>query len=127
MTDPSGKAENCIFCDIISGRIPSHKIFENEHVFVFMSLEGHPLIVPKVHFRDIFDLDDVHAAEIMKTAVIVARATKKALQCDGINLVQSSGAAAGQDVFHFHLHIKPRFEDDEGVAYGWGRNSTLRV
>ena len=90
----------------------------HEHVAAFLSLEGHPLIVPKPHFIDIFELDEIHAAAIMKAAVRVARATKTTMGCDGINLVQSNGAPAGQDVFHFHLHIKPRFTGDD-VTMTW--------
>lgn len=68
-------------------------------------MEGHPLIVPKPHFADVFELDEIYAATVMQAAVRVAKATKIATQCDGINLVQSNGTAAGQDLFHFHLHI----------------------
>lgn len=91
---------------------------------MIMSLEEHPLIVPKSHFRDLFDLDGDHAAAIMKAAMHVARATKATMQCDGINLVRSIGAVAGQDVFHFLLHIKPRFVDDD-VIMKWD-TATLR-
>ncbi len=118
MTDYLNSPTECIFCDIVSERKPSHRIYEDEHVLVFISLEGHPLVVPKPHFKDIVDLDVIHAAAIMKIAVRVAQATMLAMPCDGINLIQSNGAAAGQDVFHFHLHIKPRFADDD-VIIGW--------
>ena len=110
--------EGCIFCDIIHGRAPSHRLFEDRHVIAFLSLEGHPLVVPKLHFRNLLDLDDAHAAAIMTAAVRVARATKRATGCDGINLVQATGTAAGQDVFHFHLHVKPRFDGD-AVVLRW--------
>lgn len=110
--------EGCIFCDIINGRAPGHWIYEDKYVAAFLSLEGHPLIVPKPHFSDIFELDEIHAAAIMKAAVRVAKATKTAIGCDGINLVQSNGTPAGQDVFHFHLHIKPRFIGDD-VTLRW--------
>jgi len=115
MTEHLNSVRGCIFCDVIKGRSPSHRIYEDEYVVAFISLEGHPLIVPKAHFEGVFDLDESHAAAIMKAAVRVARATKSAMSCDGINLLQANGAAAGQDVFHFHLHIKPRFTDDEVI------------
>jgi histidine triad (HIT) family protein len=115
--------KGCIFCDIVNGRAPSHWIYEDQHVAAFLSLEGHPLIVPKPHFADVFVLDEIHAAAVMQAAVRVAKATKIATQCDGINLVQSNGAAAGQDVFHFHLHIKPRFRDDD-VTMSWDTKET---
>ena len=109
---------DCIFCRVISGELPSHTIFEDDKVIVFMSLENHPLVVPKLHIQDIFELDDEHAAAVMQTAVRVAKATKAATGCDGITLSQANGAAAGQDVFHFHLHVKPRFWND-GVTVAW--------
>lgn len=93
-------------------------IYEDDWVIVFMSLENHPLVVPKPHFANIFELDDTHAAAVMQTAVNISKATKAATNCDGINLVQSNGDAAGQDVFHFHVHIKPRFHED-GVRLDW--------
>ena len=110
--------EECIFCDIVNGRAPGHWIYEDKYVAVFLSLEGQPLIIPKPHFSDIFELDEIYAAAIMKAAVRVAKATKIAIGCDGINLVQSNGTPAGQDLFHFHLHIKPRFIGDD-VTLQW--------
>ena len=110
--------DNCIFCKIIAGEIPSFTVYENDYVVVFMSLENHPMIVPKKHFKDVFELDDTYASEIMKTAVYIANATKSATQCEGVNLSQANGTVAGQDVFHFHLHIKPRWKND-GVELKW--------
>ncbi|MCJ8333338.1 MAG: HIT domain-containing protein [Epibacterium sp.] len=118
MTNNTRNVRGCIFCDIINGRAPSHWIYEDKHVAAFLSLEGHPLVVTKPHFSDVVELDKAHAAAIMNTAVRLAKATKNATGCDGINLVQSNGAAAGQDVFHFHLHIKPRFIGDD-VKLHW--------
>lgn len=110
--------EECIFCRIISRTIPSYVIKETENVITFLGLEGHPLIVPKKHIENIYDLDNLHAAEIMQEAVLVSRAVRDSLKCGGINLVQSNGSAAGQDVFHFHLHIKPRWAND-GTVLSW--------
>ena len=110
--------KGCIFCDFLNRNAPGHWIYEDRHVAGLLSLEEHPLIVPKPHFADVFELDEIHAAAVMQAAVRVAKATKIATQCDGINLVQSNGAAAGQDVFHFHLHIKPRFQHDD-VKMSW--------
>jgi histidine triad (HIT) family protein len=108
----------CVFCNIISQAMPSHIIYEDTLVIVFMSLDNHPLVVPKAHVEDVFGLDDAVAARIMMIARDVSVATKSALKCDGINLIQSNGIAAGQDVFHFHLHIKPRFLGDN-VSLSW--------
>jgi histidine triad (HIT) family protein len=110
--------EPSIFTRIINREIPGFIPYQTENVAVLISLEGHPLIIPKEHYRDIFELPDTLAAEIMQVAVKVAKALKTATQCDGINLVQSNGAVAGQEVFHFHLHIKPRFENDN-VHFSW--------
>src|SRR4051812_25543787 len=104
--------DSCIFCKIIKGEIPSRKITENEDVFVFLSLQSHPLIIPKKHFESIYELDEKSASEVMKMAVKVANAVKKGLNPDGLNLIQNNGAAAGQEVFHFHLHIRPRWKKD---------------
>lgn len=108
---------DCIFCQIISNAASAHVLYENDFATAFLSLENHPLIVPKKHVRDIFELDDIYAAEIMKAAVVVAKATRATLRCDGINLIQSNGEAAGQDVFHFHLHIKPRWHNDNVMLH----------
>ena len=113
---------DCIFCQIMSKVATAHVLYENDFVVAFLSLENHPLVVPKKHVRDIFELDDMIAAEIMKAAVVVAKATRAALGCDGINLIQSNEEAAGQDVFHFHLHIKPRWVGDD-VKLEWNTSS----
>jgi len=96
----------------LTGELPGFVPFQTEKSAVLISLEGHPLVVPKEPYENIYELPDDVAADIMKTTVRVAKAVKEATNCDGINLVQSNGAVAGQDVFHFHLHIKPRFADD---------------
>lgn len=110
--------ESCIFCQIVARKQPSHIIKETDDLIVFVSLEGHPLIVPKNHLTDIFDLDEKVAQNIMLEAVRVSKAVRNHTNCDGINLVQSNGLAAGQDVFHFHLHIKPRWAGDT-VVLSW--------
>lgn len=99
----------CIFCDIIAHKKPGFIISEDDNLIVFLSLENHPLIVPKKHIPDIFSLDDDTAAQIMKKAVRIATATKEALGSDGIYITQTNGEAAGQDVFHYHLHVYPKW------------------
>lgn len=103
--------DDCIFCKIIDRKVPSHIIDEDDNLIVFLSLENHPLIVPKSHTLDIFSLDDNTGALIMKKAIKIAKATKKGLGCDGIYLTQANGEAAGQDVFHYHLHLYPKWND----------------
>ena len=104
--------DDCIFCRIIDRRAPAYVIHEDDRVIVFLSLENHPLVVPKAHIPDIYTLDDDTATAIMQTAVRVARAVKAGLRCDGAYLAQANEPAAGQDVFHFHLHIYPRWHGD---------------
>ena|ERR1700730_8459574 len=108
----------CIFCKIIKREAPAYILDESEEILAFLSLENHPLIVPKKHIPDIYTLDDEAAAAVMIEAVKIARAVKKGLGCDGINLVQANEPAAQQDVFHFHLHINPRWQQDS-VLLRW--------
>jgi histidine triad (HIT) family protein len=115
-----GVDEPSVFTRIIDREIPAYILHEDERVIVFLSLENHPLVVPKVPVRDIFALDDETAAAIMQTAARVARALKRALGCDGVYLSQANDAAAGQDVFHFHLHVYPRWYGD-GMEVRLGR------
>jgi len=107
-----------IFTKIIAREIPGFIPYEDDVVAVLISLEGHPMVIPKVAYRDIYELSEDVAGHIMKVAVRIAKALKEATNCAGINIVQSNGAAAGQDVFHFHLHIKPRFIGDT-VVFKW--------
>ena len=103
--------DNCIFCKIVAREIPAEIISETDDIIVFMSLEKHPLVVPKKHIPDIFSLDDATGALIMKEAIKTSKAVKSNLQCDGIYITQANGAAAGQEVFHYHLHVYPRWND----------------
>ena len=106
----------CIFCAIVEGKIPSTKVYEDEHVFAFMDIApanpGHLLIIPKQHYRNIFDMPAEVGSKIMEAAVPLAAAIRKALNPDGLNLFQSNEAAGFQTVFHFHLHLIPRWEGD---------------
>ncbi len=104
--------EPSIFTRIINREIPADILFEDERVIVFLSLENHPLVVPKAPVRDIYALDDATAAAIMQTAARVARTLRRAIGCDGVLIWQANGAAAGQEVYHFHLHVYPRWHGD---------------
>ncbi len=103
--------ENCVFCKIIDRKIPGFIIDEDDTLIVFVSRENHPLIVPKKHIANIFELDEETGSAIMKKAVKIATATKAALESDGIYITQTNGEAAGQDVFHYHMHIYPKWND----------------
>ncbi len=108
--------EDCIFCKIAAGQIPSATIYEDNNFRVFLDInpatKGHCLIVPKEHFDNIYELDAETAGRLFSLATMIARALKKALNCDGLNIVQNNGLVAGQTVFHFHMHLVPRYEND---------------
>ena len=107
---------NCIFCKIAGGEIPSTTVYEDEQFRVFLDLspatKGHALIVPKQHYANIFEIDEAVLRDLIALAKKVATGMKEALNCDGINIIQNNGPAAGQSVFHFHLHVIPRYEGD---------------
>jgi len=102
---------DCIFCKIVAGDAPGHIIDQDENIIVFVSKGNHPLICPKKHLRDIFELDDEIASKIMQKSLVISRALKNALDCDGVYVTQTNGASAGQDVFHYHMHLYPKWED----------------
>lgn len=108
----------CIFCAILSGDAPGFILWEEPEVSIILSLEVHPLVLPKRHVSSLEALDDPTAATLMCAAMKVARALRTETGCEGINLVLSDGAAAGQDVFHVHLHVKPRWREDN-VVLNW--------
>lgn len=116
------KKQDCIFCKIVSGEIPSETIYENSKIKVIMDIapanKGHVLILPKEHFDNIYDIDTATAGELFQLAAMTARALKSVLDCDGMNILQNNGTVAGQTVFHFHMHIIPRYEGDT-VNVGW--------
>ena len=107
---------SCVFCQIIARQLPGFIIAEDEKTIVWVSLEGHPIVAPKEHIQDIFGLSDTLAAAIMSTAREVARATMEALAADGIYITQTNGAAAGQSVFHYHMHVYPKWNDGRPVG-----------
>lgn len=107
---------NCVFCKIINGDIPSATVYEDNEFKVildrFPSNEGHLLILPKEHCKDIFDIDPKKAGRLFELAVKVSSALKDTLGFENMNLLQNNGIVAGQTVFHFHLHLIPRYEND---------------
>ena len=110
------KDSNCIFCKLANGEIPTNSIYEDEKFNVILdngpATKGHCLILPKDHYANLFELPEDTAADAMKLAKKLAAEIKDKLSADGVNLVQNNGAAAGQTVHHFHLHIIPRYEND---------------
>lgn len=107
--------ENCIFCKIIAGDIPSHKIYEDEHVYAFLdinpSTKGHTLVIPKNHCIDIYDMDAETAANTFQAIPKIANAIKAAFNPIGLNIVNNN-QKPHQVVFHYHIHLIPRYEDD---------------
>ncbi|MDR1065881.1 MAG: HIT family protein [Clostridiales bacterium] len=118
----AGDDMDCLFCRIASGELPSDKLYEDDSFIIildaFPSSLGHALIIPKKHVDDIFELDEEEGAAMFKLVARYAKKIKNALNCDGLNVLQNSGAAAGQTVFHFHMHIIPRYVEDN-VNIGW--------
>ena len=116
------KDNNCIFCKIANGESPSSTVYEDDNFRVFLDLgpaaKGHALIVPKDHYANLYELPEETAADVMRLAKRMALQLKDKLQCDGLNLVQNNGEAAGQTVHHFHMHVIPRYEGD-GQKIGW--------
>ena len=114
------KKDDCIFCKIVNGECPSYKIYENEYTYAFLDISkdcfGHTLVVPKEHFQNIFDCDEKYLCEVIKTAKLVANHYKK-LGFKGVNIINASGEAAQQSVFHLHFHILPRNDAKEFNAF----------
>ena len=102
---------DCIFCKIINRDAPAFIVSENDSVIVFVSKHNDPLVVPKKHIKDIYELDKESGSEIMTELVKTAEAVKKGLECDGVYITQANEPAAGQDVFHIHFHVYPRWQD----------------
>ena len=109
---------DCIFCKIVAGDIPSRGVYSDDHAYAFLDLApwhpGHSLVVPRRHVPDLITTD--HAlTEIAPAVDAVARLLVERLDADGVNVVSSSGAAAGQEVFHLHVHVVPRYADEPGL------------
>jgi len=116
------KDDNCIFCKIANGEIPSEAIYEDDDFKVILDLgpaaKGHALLLPKEHYANLYELSDELAAKALVVAKKVITKMSGILECDGYNVVQNNGEAAGQTVFHFHMHLIPRYNDD-GVGLTW--------
>ena len=109
-------AGDCLFCKIVSGELSSERVDEDEHTVAFMDINpwtrGHALVVPRIHSRNIYEIDDEPLARTLVAAKRLALRMRERLACDGVNLLNSAEPAAWQSVFHFHLHVIPRFEGD---------------
>ena len=110
------KDNNCIFCKLANGDIPTRAIYEDDQFKVILdnspATKGHALILPKDHFANLYELPEETAADAMRLAKKMAIHMRDVLHCEGFNVVQNNGEMAGQSVFHFHMHLIPRYRDD---------------
>lgn len=110
------RQNDCIFCKIIAGEIPSQTIFEDDQFKVILDVapatKGHALILPKDHYANLYELPEEKAVCAMRLAKKMMATMTDKLKCDGFNLVQNNGEVAGQTVFHFHMHLIPRYKND---------------
>ena len=113
---------DCIFCGIVAGTMPAERVYEDERTIAFLDIapaaDGHVLVIPRTHSDDIHGTDPADLAASALTAKLMAGRVSGALGADGVTVMQSNGAAAGQTVFHYHVHIIPRFDGD-GVLQPW--------
>ena len=113
---------DCVFCKIVAGQIPSTRVYEDEHSLAFMDIgqvnPGHVLVAVKKHADNLYALDDAQAAAVARAGVRVARAIRDAFKPEGLSVYQANGKAAGQTVFHYHIHLLPRHAGD-GMELTW--------
>jgi histidine triad (HIT) family protein len=114
---------DCIFCKIIKGELPAAKVYEDEHVLAFLDIsqvtKGHTLVIPKVHTENVFTLTPDMASRLFSVVPTIANALNKAFSPAGLNLLNNNGEAAGQTVFHYHLHLIPRDGKGDGFGAVW--------
>ena len=113
---------DCVFCKIVAGQIPSTRVFEDEHTLAFMDIghvnPGHTLVAVKKHAANVFELEEAQAEAIARAIVRISRALKKTFEPEGLSVYQANGKAAGQTVFHYHVHLLPRHAGD-GMELVW--------
>ena len=114
--------DSCIFCKITAGEIPSNTIYEDDTFQAILDIapaaKGHTVLLVKQHTPNLFETEDSILSKALPVAKKIAIALKKALSCDGVNLLQNNGTSAGQSIFHLHIHIIPRYEED-GLVIPW--------
>lgn len=122
---------DCLFCKIVKGEIPSTKIFESDKTLAFLDInpltKGHCLVMPKDHHENVFDIPLEDLKILITDAKQLADVLRGSLEADGINLINASGVAAEQSVFHFHIHIVPRYDDDGLQMNQWWQTKTKPV
>jgi histidine triad (HIT) family protein len=119
--------QNCVFCKIVHGDIPAFKLYEDENVLAFLDIsqvtKGHTLVIPKNHHTDLFDLPEETAKQIYSVVPKLAKAIKQTYEAEGLNLVNNNGEAAGQTVYHYHVHLIPRYGQGDGFGAVWKDHS----
>lgn len=114
--------QDCIFCKIAAGEIPSRTIYEDDSFRTILDISpasrGHAIILPKNHAANIYELPEKDASRIFVVAKKIATAMKEATNCEGLNILQNNGELAGQTVFHLHVHVVPRYQDDK-ITFSW--------
>ncbi|MHA6251643.1 HIT family protein [Oceanobacillus sp. CAU 1775] len=115
--------EDCIFCKIINGEIPSAKVYEDDEVYAFLDIsqvtKGHTLVIPKTHTKNIYETSAEVAKEFFARVPKIANAIKATYEPLGMNMLQNNEAAAEQSVFHLHVHLIPRYGEGDGYQLGW--------
>ncbi|HLS09783.1 HIT family protein [Lentibacillus sp.] len=115
--------EDCIFCRIIDGELPSAKVYEDEDVYAFLDIsqvtKGHTLVIPKTHTKNIYETPPEVASKLFERIPKIANAIKKAYQPIGMNLLNNNEKPADQSVFHLHIHLLPRYGNDDGFSLNW--------
>ncbi len=111
--------KDCIFCKIINGELPSYNVYKDEDIIAFFDIslgnDFHTLVVPKKHYENIFDIDEEILAKLIKVTKKICKEYEDKFGIEHINLVQSNGKFAGQEIFHYHMHILPRMKDDGNI------------
>lgn len=122
--------EGCVFCKIAAGEIPSKTVYEDDDFRAILDIspasKGHVIILPKNHADNIFEISDEDASGIVLVAKKIASKVKNVFGCDGVNILQNNGEAAGQTVFHFHVHVIPRYENDN-IRIKWTQHEDIDI
>lgn len=112
---------DCIFCKIVKGEVPSYKIYEDENVLAFLDInpvnKGHTLVIPKKHYENIYDISDKDLENVTMVTKTLAKKYKKVCEADGFTIQQANEKAGGQVVFHYHVHLIPRYDEDDLVNF----------
>ncbi|MCF6136184.1 HIT family protein [Pseudalkalibacillus berkeleyi] len=120
--------DNCIFCKIVNGDIPAAKVYEDEHVLAFLDIsqvtKGHTLVIPKDHHKNLYELPEDVAEKVFSVVPKIANSIKNAYEPIGLNLLNNNEEPAGQSVFHYHVHILPRYGKGDGFGAVWKTNES---